>query len=124
MAEEIIKRYGQRVGYTDAEIETFHEGGHRIRHVRRLSKAAPLYSIEAEVVEARPCNSGHKKGQRCIMDVDGNFSTNLFPKSMCVYLVSPLTIPVALINARLSAGHAPNAFTSMRFVIRQGRGVQ
>lgn len=38
MAENIIEKYGQRVGYTDSEIETFHKGGHRIRHVKRLSE--------------------------------------------------------------------------------------
>jgi uncharacterized repeat protein (TIGR04076 family) len=116
MAEEITKKYGERVGYTDSETEAFHEGGHRPRHVKRLSKAAPLYSIEAEVVEARHCNSGHEKGQKFVLDVDGNFITKLCPKRMCVYLISQLTIPVALINERLSEGHDPNDFHFMRYV--------
>lgn len=116
MAEEIIKKYGERVGYTNSETETFQEGGHRTRHVRRLSEAAPLYSIEAEVVESRHCNSGHEKSQKFILDVDGNFITKLCPKKMCVYLVSQLTIPVALINERLSEGHDPNDFHFMRYV--------
>ncbi len=30
MVEDIIRKYGERVGYADAEIETFHEGGHRM----------------------------------------------------------------------------------------------
>ena len=56
MTEEIIQRYGQRVGYTEAEIQKFHKGGHRTRHVKRLSQAASRYSIEATVVKARHCN--------------------------------------------------------------------
>ena len=116
MAEEVIKKYGQRVGYTGSEIKTFHEGEHRVRHVKRLSKAAPLYSIEAEIVKARHCNSGHEKGQKFILDIDGNFITKLCPKRMCVYLTSQLTIPVALINERLSEGHNPNDFHFMRYV--------
>jgi uncharacterized repeat protein (TIGR04076 family) len=116
MTEEIIKRYGQRVGYTDSEMDAFHEGGHRIRQAKRLAAAAPLYSIEAEVVEARHCNSGHQKGQKFILDVDGNLIAKLCPKKICVYLVSQLTIPVALINERLSEGLDPNDFHFMRYV--------
>ena len=95
MAEDIIRRYGQRVGYTESGVERFHEGGHRIRQVSRLSRAADKYSIQAEVINAKNCNSGHKVGQTFILDVDGNFINKLCPKRMCVYLISQLTIPVA-----------------------------
>ena len=124
MAEETIKKYGERVGYTDSEMETFREGGHRIRHVERLSNAAPIYSIEAEVVEARHCNSGHEKGQKFILDIDGNFITKLCPKKMCVYLISQLTIPAAVINERLSEGHDPQGFHFMRYVRCPDVGVE
>ena len=75
MAKEVIKKYASRVKYSDKELEKFHEGGHRIRHVEKLSEAAPLYSIEAEVVKSCNCNSGHVEGQKFILDVDGNFIT-------------------------------------------------
>lgn len=123
MPEEIVEKYGRRVGYTDSEVEAFHKGGHRIRQVKRLSKAAPLYSMEAEVVEARHCNSRHIVGQKFVLDVDGNFITKLCPKKMCVYLVSQLTIPVALINERLSEGLDPNDFHFMRNVRCPGAGI-
>ena len=57
MVEDIIRRYGERVGYTKKDLEKFYEVGHRIRHLKRLSEAASRYSIEAEVVKARHCNS-------------------------------------------------------------------
>jgi uncharacterized repeat protein (TIGR04076 family) len=116
MTEEIIRRFAERVGYTESEIESFHKGGHRIRQVRRLSQAASKYSILAEVVSAKHCNSGHKAGQTFILDVDGSFITKLCPKRMCVYLISQLTIPVALINERLSEELEPNDFHFMRYV--------
>ncbi len=117
MAEEkLIKRYGERVGYTEREIEKFHEGGHRIRQVNRLSRAASRYSIQAEVVQAKHCNSGHAIGDKFILDVDGNFISKFCPKKMCVYLISQLTVPVALINERLSEGLEPNDFHFMRSV--------
>ena len=124
MSEETLKRYAHRVGYTSSETDLFREAGHRIRHIDRLSAAAPLYSIVAEVVEARHCNSGHKVGQRLVLDVDGNFITKLCPSRICVYLASQLTIPVALINERLSEKLEPNAFHFMRYVRCPDVGVE
>ena len=115
MARDVIKAYCQRVGYSEEEKNQFQEGHHRIRHVKRLSEAALLYSIEAKVVASRNCNSGHHVGQTFILDVDGNFITKLCPKKICVYLATQLTIPVALINERLSEGHEPNNFHFMRY---------
>jgi len=114
--EEILKRYGERVGYNEDDLEKFKEGGYRVRQVRRLSQAAPKYTIEAEVVKSRHCNSGYKIGDKFIMDVDGNFISKLCPKRLCVYLVSQLAIPVALINERLSEGLDPNQFHFMHVV--------
>jgi hypothetical protein len=112
----IIKKYGQRVNYTDSEMKLFEEGGHRIRHVKHLAQAAPLYSIQAEVVKSRHCNSGHAAGQKLILDLDGNFITKLCPKRLCVYLISQLSLPVAMINERLSEGLEPGGFHFMRYV--------
>jgi hypothetical protein len=124
MVDDIIKKYGQRVRYSDSEMEEFREGGHRVRHVKRLSEAAPLYCIEAQVVRSRNCNSGHVEGQKLVLDVDGNFVTKLCPKKMCVYLVSQLAIPIAQINERLSEGHDPNDFHFMRYVRCPDVGVE
>jgi len=116
MVEKVVERYGQRVGYTKAEVERFHEGGHRIRHVSHLSQVAAKYSVQAEVINSKNCNSGHTVGQTFILDVDGNFITKLCPSRMCVYLISQLTIPVALINERLGEGLEPNDFHFMRYL--------
>jgi uncharacterized repeat protein (TIGR04076 family) len=124
MSDEIIKKYGERVGYSDTEMKAFHKEGHRIRQVKRLWKAASLYSIEAEVIQSKHCNSGHKNGQKFILDVDGSFITKLCPKRMCVYLISQLTIPVAQINERLSEGLEPDDFHFMRHVRCPDVGVE
>ena len=121
---DILQRYARRVGYSTSEIERFHEGRHRIRQVERLSQAAPQYAIVAEVVKARHCNSGYIVGQTFTLDVDGNFITKLCPKRMCVYLVSQLAVPVALINERLSEGLEPNDFHFMRYVRCPDVGVE
>lgn len=124
MTKEIIQKYGSRVNYSEKELKTFHQGGHRVRHVERLSKAAPLYSIEAEVIKSHNCNSGHDKGQKFVLDIDGNIITKLCPKRMCVYLISQLAIPVALINERLSEALSPNDFHFMRQVRCPDAGVE
>jgi ribosomal protein S18 acetylase RimI-like enzyme len=43
------------VGYSDSGLEKLHEEGHRIRHLKRGSKVAPLYFIEAEIIR-KSCN--------------------------------------------------------------------
>lgn len=122
--DDIVRKYTGRVGYSESDAEKFKEGGHRLRQVRRLSEAAPLYSIEAVVVSARHCNSGYSPGDKFLLDVDGNFISKLCPKKMCVYLISQLTIPVALINERLSEGLEPNDFHFMRYVRCPDTGVE
>jgi uncharacterized repeat protein (TIGR04076 family) len=124
MENQIIKRFGQRLGYDESEMKLLEDGGHRIRHVRQLAKAAALYSIEAEVVKSHHCNSGYEIGQKFILDIDGNFITKLCPKRMCVYLISQLTLPVAMINERLSEGLDPNDFHFMRYVRCPDAGVE
>lgn len=114
--DEMIKQFGKRVGYSETELEKFKEGGHRVRQIERLSPASKRYSIEADVVKSRGCNSGYKIGDKFMMDVDGNFISKLCPKRMCVYLISQLSIPVALINERLSEGLDPKQFHFMHYV--------
>ena len=124
MEKDLIERFSDRVGYTGQERERFREGGHRLRQVRRLADASRRLSIRAEVVESRHCNSGHIKGQAFLLDADGNFITKHCPKRMCVYLVSQLTLPVALINERLSEGLDPGDFHFMRQVHCLDSGVE
>lgn len=116
MKKDIIKKYGDHLKYTAKELKTFQEGGHRIRYVEKIFEVASQYSIEAEVVKSCNCNSGHIEGQKFIMDVYGNFITKYCPKRICVYLISQLTGPVAVINERLSEGLPPNDFHFMRYV--------
>src|SRR4030043_1545827 len=111
-----LRRFGERVGYSEAEMEQFTEGDPRLRQITRLTRAAARYSIQAEVVAARHCNSGYQVGDRFILDVDGNFVTKLCPPRMCVYLVAQMQVPVALINERLSEGLDPNQFHFMHQV--------
>ena len=114
--DKILKAFGDRVGYTEDELKAFCEESHRVRQIKQISKVARRYSIEAEVVNARHCNSGYKEGDAFVLDVDGNFISKLCPKRLCVYLMAQLTVPVALINERLNEKLDPNDFHFMRYV--------
>ena len=118
-----LRRYAGRVGYTDEEMEQFQAGDPRLRLIERLAQVAARYSIVAEVVKARNCNSGYQVGDRFVLDVAGNFLPELCPKRLCVYLLSQLTVPVALINERLSEGLDPNLFHFMHQVRCPDAGV-
>ncbi len=111
-----LRRFGEKVGYTDAEMAGIKEGDPRLRQCLRLGRAAARYSIVAQVIKARHCNSGYRVGDRFVLDVDGNFLPQLCPGKLCVYLVSQLAVPVALINERLSEGLDPNLFHFMHQV--------
>ena len=114
--KESLKRFGDRVGYTDSDLEKFGDNDPRVRLIEKVAQASLQYSIQAEVVEARHCNSGYRVGDTFVLDLDGNFIAKLCPKRMCVYAVSQLAIPVALINERISEGLDPNEFHFMHQV--------
>ena len=111
-----LKRFGDRVGDTEADLKQFQAGDPRLRQMERLARAAARYSIAAEVVQARNCNSGYQAGDKFILDVNGNFITKLCPARLCVYAISQLAVPVALINERLGEGLDPNQFHFMHQV--------
>jgi uncharacterized repeat protein (TIGR04076 family) len=111
-----LTRFGSRVGYTPEEMELFEAGDPRLRQMHRLAQAAPKYSIVAEVVQAKNCNSGYQVGDKFVLDVDGNFIAKLCPERLCVYAMAQFVVPVALINERLSEGLDPNQFHFMKFV--------
>ena len=121
--DRAVSRFARRVNYSPEQHLAFAEGGHRVRHVRRLSKVVTRFSIQVEIVRSENCNSGHTVGQQLHLDLDGNLITKLCPGKVCVYLVSQLALPVALINERLSEGLAPNDFHFMRTVRCPDAGV-
>ncbi len=121
---KFLRRFGERVGYSEAEMAEIKEGDPRLRQIERLARAAAKYSLVADVVKARHCNSGYQVGDRFVLDVDGNFVAKLCPPRLCVYLISQFTIPVALINERLSEGLDPNQFHFMHYLRCPDTGVE
>jgi len=122
--DSILARYAARVGYSPTDLAHIPPLDPRARHIPRLAAAASLYTIQAEVVAARHCNSGYQVGDRFMLDVDGNLIARLCPKRLCVYLVSQMVVPVALINERLSEGLEPGGFHFMREVSCPDLGVE
>jgi len=59
---EVLRRFGDRVGYSDSDLRHFQDGDPRLRLMGRLAEDAGKYSIQAEVVSAKHCNTGYKTG--------------------------------------------------------------
>jgi uncharacterized repeat protein (TIGR04076 family) len=121
--KKALIRFGSRVGYTPEEMELFQDGDPRLRQIHGLTKAAPKYSIVAEVVQAKNCNSGYQIGDKFVLDVDGNFVSKLCPERLCIYAMAQFVVPVALINERLSENLDPNQFHFMKVVQCPDMGV-
>jgi len=101
----------QHLGYTDEEMAVFMENP---RNLDVLAKAPVLMdkTIVVEVVEASGCNSGHKKGDRFILDGAGNLITKLNPKRICCFALSPVLPLIHAADELIYAGVDPN---TMRF---------
>ncbi|MFH1057773.1 MAG: hypothetical protein V1797_03705 [Pseudomonadota bacterium] len=121
--DPVLSQYAQRVGYDAQDLAHLGPCDPRRRHIARLAEAGRRFSIVAEVMEARHCNSGYRPGDRFVLDADGNFIAKLCPQRICVYLASQLVVPVALINERLSEGLEPNAFHFLRQASCPDQGV-
>lgn len=124
MSQSDLDRYAQRVGYSPQDLEHIGPDDPRARHISRLAQAAGGWSIVAEVLQARHCNTGYRPGDRFVLDVDGNFIAKLCPKRICVYLAGQLMVPVAQINERFSEGLEPGRFHFMRQLRCPDVGVQ
>ncbi|MBI4797338.1 MAG: hypothetical protein HY794_01070 [Desulfarculus sp.] len=122
--DDVLARYAAHVGYSAEDLTHIPPGDPRARHIGRLARAALRYSIQAQVVAARHCNSGYQMGDSFLLDVDGNFIAKHCPKRLCVYLMSQLVLPVALINERLSEGLEPSAIHFTREVNCPDVGVE
>lgn len=109
-SDEVLKKYAERVGWSEADLAAIGPDDVRRRHIANLARAAGKWSIVAEVTKAEHCSSGYTPGTRFTLDPDGNFLASRCPKRLCVYLAAQLVVPVALIGERLSSGLAPEPF--------------
>lgn len=99
------------LGYTDEEMSIFMENPRNLDVIAR-APALGDKTIVLEVVEAHGCNSGHKKGDRFILDGAGNLLTRLNPKRVCCFA---LCRALPLIHAAHELMYADVDPNTMRF---------
>lgn len=89
MSNTIWKKFQKRMGYSDQEMEQFRS---EPRNAAVLANASEIKkkTIIVEVIEAHGCISGHKVGDRFILDGAGNLLSALCPERMCIYAISCL----------------------------------
>ncbi|WP_455464990.1 hypothetical protein [Candidatus Hodarchaeum mangrovi] len=97
--------------YTDEEFKEFINNS---RNQDVLSKVTELLNktMVIEVIEAKGCNSQHKKGDKLYLDGSGNLLTKLCPKKICVYALGQIDRLVYAAHELIYAGIDPN---EMRF---------
>jgi uncharacterized repeat protein (TIGR04076 family) len=107
LTNEMWEMVRGRLGYTEEQMEIFRSDP---RNADVLMKAPELMSrtIVAEVVASHGCNSGHKVGDKFVMDGAGNLISKLCPKKMCVFAVSALKPAVFAMSELVYAGADPN----------------
>lgn len=113
---DVLRTFSEHLGYSEAESALIAADGPRVRFAEALGAASAEYLIVATVLRAANCNSGYAPGDRFVLDPAGNFIAKRCPARLCVYLLSQLALPVALINERFCAGLPPGDFHFMRQV--------
>lgn len=118
-----LEAFSKKLGYTQSEAKEIACDEPRARFAEALVKASGEYLLVAEVVKSNNCNSGYKVGDQFVLDAAGNFISKRCPQRLCVYLVSQLALPVALINERFCADVPPEDIHFMRLAHCLDQGV-
>lgn len=109
--ERVWMMMQKRLGYSDAEMETF-KADPRNAGVIRQGAALAEKRIVLEVVASHGCNSRHQVGDRFVFDAFGNLLTKQSPDKVCAYSLNAALMLVFAANEMLFAGVDPN---QMRF---------
>ncbi|MBU1229217.1 MAG: hypothetical protein KKA55_06205 [Proteobacteria bacterium] len=113
---DVLRKFSEHLGYNEDETALVAADVARARFAEAHFTTALEFLIVATVLRAANCNSGYAPGDRFVLDAAGNFIAKRCPQRLCVYLVSQLALPVALINERFCAGLPPEGFHFMRQV--------
>jgi uncharacterized repeat protein (TIGR04076 family) len=104
--EELWKRFQKHMGYTDEEMKIFRSDPLKVKMVTDSPQFVKSRII-AEVIESQGCHSGHKVGQKFVMDGNGQIIAKECPERMCVFAIGALQNPVNKIYERFIAHSDP-----------------
>lgn len=111
---ETLRKFAEHLGYTEDETALVTSDEPRTRFAEAMARADHL--IVATVLRAENCGTGYAPGDRFVLDPAGNFIAKRCPPKLCVYLLSQLALPVALMGERACAGLPPGDIHFMRQV--------
>ncbi len=81
--EDAIWRFMQkRLGYSDAELETFKSTPRNLKIMERANDLVNK-TVIFEVIESHGCNIGHKVGDQFIFSAEGYMLAHKCPKKIC-----------------------------------------
>ncbi len=99
----------QRLGYSDAELETFRNTP---RNRKIMEKAGDLVNktVIFEVIESHGCNIEHKVGDQFLFSAEGYMLAHKCPKKICPYILPPMTRLMWVIQERIYEGLDPRPY--------------
>lgn len=96
----------ETLGYSDEEMAEFRNNPKSEKLVNGAGKMMAT-RFTAEVIEAHGCFSGHKPGQKIVLDGAGNLIPDQSPKRMCIYMLYNLAPLVFASQELIYAGSDP-----------------
>ena len=95
------------LGYSDEELALFERNP---KIAAMVSKVPELMqkTIVVEVIASHGCASGHKVGDKFILDGAGNLISKQCPNRMCIYALNALAPPIMSAQELFYAGVDPN----------------
>lgn len=105
--KDALKDIQEHFKYSDEEFKDFISNP---RNQDIFSRVPELLNktLIIEVLEAKGCNSEHKKGDKFYFDGAGNLLTKLCPKKICIYALGQIDHLIYTAQELFYAGIDPN----------------
>ena len=105
--DQFIRRIQKRLGLGDQEFKVIRDNP-KYQRLFKNALAGARYTLVAEVVESKACQSGHAKGQKLYFDSAGNLLTRQSPERICAFLMPNLTVLINAFFENIMNGRDPN----------------
>ncbi len=112
--ETIWKQTQEHLGYTNEEMKLFRDNPHNVELVKKAMTNMNK-QILCEVVEAKGCMAGHKKGDKIYIDLAGGINTQKSPDKLCMHLIEAGTNYIYTACELVHHGIAPDRMRFKRF---------
>jgi uncharacterized repeat protein (TIGR04076 family) len=106
--EGVFRAVQERVGYTDAQLETFKKRPFARKILRpETIEEIVRTNVIFEVVASHGCNIGHEVGDQFLFNAEGYMLAHQCPEKICPFLMPVMTRMMWLVQERIYEGLDP-----------------